>query len=155
MRTSRTFCCGYLHPPGLKMPPHFLQQALPYSVLLQQMEELAHHGFVRCTLPSQIDAHEFTHGQGVAESFFHRRIGQIEPVLEKAVRSMHSRPTGLSPFPVEDRPALSMRTGQTRATTRSIPDRNAARRVVLAYWAKPPEGVICLIVRLRLFDLRF
>ncbi len=89
----------YLQSHGLQMSADFLEQALPHSMLFQQVAELVHRGFVRRTFPSQIDANEFAHGQRVVERFFHRRVGEVEPVLEKVVRSMRSRPTGGRPFP--------------------------------------------------------
>ena len=72
-----------LHPLGLQMPTDFFEQALTQIMLFQQMAELAHGGFVRCTFPSQINADEFAHGDGVVEGFLHRGVGEVEPVLQK------------------------------------------------------------------------
>ena len=72
-----------LHPLGLQMPSDFLEQAFAQFMSLKQVAEFAYGGFVRRSLPSQIDAHKFAHGQGVVEGFFCRRVGEIEPVLEK------------------------------------------------------------------------
>lgn len=72
-----------LHAAGLQVPADFLEQTLAQIMFLQQVAELAHGGFVRCRFASQVNADEFTHGHRVVERFFHRRVGQVEPVLEK------------------------------------------------------------------------
>ena len=82
----------YLQSFGLQMPSNFLEQTFAQLMLFEQMAEFAYGGFIRCTFPTQIDTDELAHGQGVIESFFHRRIGKVEPVLEK-VDTQHTLKT--------------------------------------------------------------
>src|SRR3989338_6080713 len=72
-----------LHSLVLEMSTDFLKQTLAQLMLFQQMAEFAHRGFIRRAYPSQINAHEFAHGQRVIERLFHRGVGKVEPVLDK------------------------------------------------------------------------
>ena len=47
------------------------------------MMEIANSGLIGCRLAPQINAEEAAHGPGVIQGFFHRRIGQVKPVLQK------------------------------------------------------------------------
>ena len=82
-------------------------------------------------LHAQVDADEFAHGQGVVEGFFHRRIGEVEPVLEE-VDAQHAlkanRRASVSRFGVD---RLDQAHSADHGTTRFISARNFARRVVL------------------------
>ena len=86
-----------LQPLGLQMPANFLEQALAQFVALQQVAKLAGGGLVRSAFPSQIDAHKFAHGQGIVESFFNRRVGEVEPVLEEVDTQHALKPDGRTP----------------------------------------------------------
>jgi len=81
------------------MPADFLEQTLAQLVLFQQVAEFAYRGFVRRAFPSQINAHEFAHGQRIVKGFFHRRIGEVEPVLEKVDAQHALKSTGGRPLP--------------------------------------------------------
>jgi hypothetical protein len=120
-----------LQPLGLQMPTDFLEQVLAKFMLFQQMAELAHGGFVRSAFPPRIDTNQFAHGHGVVQSFFHRRVGQVEPVLQK-VDAQHTlkphRRTSVSGFRIkglnqgtQDSPRHdSIHLGQKRCASRHL-----------------------------------
>lgn len=76
---------------------HHLEHALGQTVLLQQMAELAHRGFVRGRLAPQVDAYEPAQRCRVVQRFFHRRVRQRIPLLQEVdaqhALEPHRRPT--------------------------------------------------------------
>ncbi len=71
------------HPLGLQMQVHCPQNLFPQMVLFQQVPKLAHRRLIRRRLGSQINSHELPQGRRVVQSLFHRRVRQIEPLLQK------------------------------------------------------------------------
>lgn len=71
------------HPVRLQMPADLLEQLLAQVMGFQQVTELADGGLVRGAFPTQVDADEVAHRQRVVEGFLDRRVGEVEPVLEK------------------------------------------------------------------------
>ena len=58
------------------------------AVLFQQMAELADRRLVRHRLSPQVNAHELPHHHRVIQGLFHRRVRQVEPLLQK-VNAQH------------------------------------------------------------------
>ena len=71
------------HPFGLQMQVHRPQNLFSQVVLFQQVPELAHRGLVRHRLRSQINPHKLAQRRRVVQRLFHRRVRQIEPLLQK------------------------------------------------------------------------
>jgi len=59
------------------------KQPIAQIVRFKQMTELADRGLIRHGFPTQVDTHEAPHGSRIVQCFFHRRIGQVEPVLQE------------------------------------------------------------------------
>src|ERR1019366_7940266 len=74
-RDSHTF--------SLQMQVHRPQNLFSQIVLFQQVPELTHRSLVRHRLGSQINSHELAQGRRVIQRLFHRRICQVEPLLQK------------------------------------------------------------------------
>src|ERR1700746_363859 len=55
----------------------------PQMVLFQQVPELAHRRLIRHRRAAQITPHKLPQGRRVVQSLFHRRVRQIEPLLQK------------------------------------------------------------------------
>ena len=72
----------------LQVSPDLFEHPLAQIVFLQQVAKLADGGFVGHRLAPQINAREPAHRHRVVQRLFHRRIRQIEPVLQ-AVDSNH------------------------------------------------------------------
>jgi len=70
-------------PVFLKIAVDLYKQLIAQIMRFEQMSELADRGLVRCGFTPMVDADEAPHGARVIQGFFHRRIGQIEPVLQK------------------------------------------------------------------------
>ena len=58
------------------------KELLPQFVRLQQMSKLTDGRLIGDRLTAQINPHKLPHGARVIERFFHRWIGQIEPLLQ-------------------------------------------------------------------------
>ena len=71
------------HALRLQMQVHRPQNLFPQMVLFQQVPELAHRRLIRHRLGSQINSHELPQDRRVVQSLFHRRVRQIEPLLQK------------------------------------------------------------------------
>ncbi len=71
------------HPLFLQVQIHRLQHLSAQLVLFQQVAKLAHRGLVRHRLLPQIDAHKLPQHRRVVQRLFHRRIRQVEPLLQK------------------------------------------------------------------------
>jgi hypothetical protein len=67
---------------------------LPSFMILQQVAEFVQLGFVGGTCPSQSDAFEFNHGQGVEEGIAHSLNAQIKLGVkdEDAQQALKDRP---------------------------------------------------------------
>jgi hypothetical protein len=65
------------------------EDALPKTVLFQEVTELTDRGLVRNPLAAKIDADESPHRVAIVERLFDARIAQIEPVLEE-IHTQHS-----------------------------------------------------------------
>ncbi len=48
----------------------------------QQMSELADRGFIRHRFTAQINPDKLSHGAGIVEGLLHRRVRQVEPLLQ-------------------------------------------------------------------------
>src|SRR6516164_7123517 len=92
------------------MPLHLVEQLPAQIVGLQQMAEAAHRGLVRHWLAAEINADEIAHRQRIVECLFHRRIRQVEPLLQEidAQHPLHpDRRAAVAGFGIErlDQPA--------------------------------------------------
>src|SRR5271163_3662339 len=65
------------------MPLHLVEQLPAQIVGLQQMAEAAHRRLVRHWLAAEINADEIAHRQRIVEDLFHRRVRQVEPLLQE------------------------------------------------------------------------
>jgi len=74
---------GDLQAPALQMNVHRLQNRSAQAVLLQQMTKLADRRLIGNRLVAEIDLREPPHQWRVVKSFFHRRVRQAEPLLQK------------------------------------------------------------------------
>ena len=72
-----------LQPMLLQVAVHLGEDALAQFVPLEQMTELAHRRLVRRRLAAKIDAHEAAHRRRFIQSVLDRRVGQVEPLLQK------------------------------------------------------------------------
>ena len=90
---------GHLQPLGGEMPLHLGEQPPAQIVRLQQVAEAAHRRLVRNRLAAEVDADETPHRQRIVERFFHRRVRQVEPLLQK-VDAQH-------PLDPDRRPAVA------------------------------------------------
>ena len=72
----------------LQVSPDLFEHPLAQLVLLQQVAKLADGGFVGHRLTPQINARKLAHRHRFVQRLFHRRIREIEPVLQ-AVDSNH------------------------------------------------------------------
>lgn len=66
-----------------KILPNQHKKPFAEVVGLQNMAELADRSLVRHRLTAKVDSHKVAHGPRVVKRLLHRRIGEIEPVLEK------------------------------------------------------------------------
>jgi hypothetical protein len=71
------------HSLGLQMQVHRPQDLFPQVVLFQQVPEITHRRLIRYRFRSQINARELPQGRRVVQGLFHRRVRQIEPLLQK------------------------------------------------------------------------
>src|SRR6516165_7165975 len=65
------------------MPLYRVEQLPAQIVGLQQMAEAAYRRFVRHWLAAEINADEIAHHQRIVECLFHRRVRQVEPLLQE------------------------------------------------------------------------
>src|SRR5215472_1893689 len=68
---------------GLQVQIHGSQNLFSQIVLLQQMPELAHRGFVRHRLGPQVNPRKLAQRRRVVQRLFHCRVRQVEPLLQK------------------------------------------------------------------------
>jgi IS5 family transposase len=61
----------------------FVEQHLAQPLLFEQMAELADGRFVRHRFLAQVDPDKGPQSRRVVQRFFHRRVGQVEPMLEE------------------------------------------------------------------------
>ena len=73
----------HFQPIFLKILIDQYKQLIAQVMRFKQMAELTNRGLVRRRLASQVDAHKAAHGPRVIQSFFHGRIGQVEPMLQE------------------------------------------------------------------------
>src|SRR3984893_3402754 len=115
------------------------------------MPKLAHRSFVRRRLLPQIDPHELPHHRRVIQGLFHRRVRQIEPLLQEihTQHTFHSPPVAAR-SQVSDSVALSARTA--RATGQPVPSLPETPLVVSFLctaqnhsWS-PESFVVCLSI---------
>src|SRR6516164_4615138 len=74
---------GHLQSLCHQMPLHFIKQLPAQIMLFQQMAEAAHCRLVRHRLAAEIDADKIAHRHRIVERLFHRRVRQVEPLLQK------------------------------------------------------------------------
>src|SRR5262249_46616866 len=79
---------GHLQALRRQVPLHRVEQPPAQIMLLEQMAEAAHRGFVGDRLAPEIDPDEIAHCPRIVERLFYRRVGQVEPLLQK-VYSQH------------------------------------------------------------------
>src|SRR6516165_11180047 len=65
------------------MPLYRVEQLPAQIVGLQQMAEAAYRRFVRHWLAAEINADEIAHHQRIVECLFHRRVRQVELLLQE------------------------------------------------------------------------
>ena len=65
------------------MPLHFIKQLPAQIMLFQQMTEAAHCRLVRHRLAAEIDADKIANGCQIIDRFLHRRVRQVEPLLQE------------------------------------------------------------------------
>src|SRR5262249_51909929 len=100
-----------------------LVEQLPAQVVgFQQMAEAAHRRLVGHRLAAEIDADKTAHRQRIVERLLHRRVRQLEPLLQEvdAQHPLDTQPAGAPP-PAWDRPARSA--GTAPATDPPAPPR--------------------------------
>src|SRR5262249_61607985 len=71
-----------------RVPTPLAEQPPAQVMLLEQMAEAAHRGFVGYRLAPEIDPDEIAHCPRIVERLFYRRVRQVEPLLQK-VYSQH------------------------------------------------------------------
>src|SRR6516165_5296852 len=69
--------------PGREMSMYLIEKLPTQIVLFEQMAEATHRGLVRHRFATQIDADKTPHRQRIIERLLHRRVRQIEPLLQK------------------------------------------------------------------------
>jgi hypothetical protein len=74
---------AHLHALRVKVASDLLEELLAQTVLLQQVTEPAHRRLIRRGLLRQVHTGKCAHRQRVVQRLFHRRVRQVEPVLEK------------------------------------------------------------------------
>jgi len=62
---------------------HQRKQLIAQIMRLKEMQKRANRGLVRRRFSTEIDTYETPHRPRVIQRFFHRRIQQIKPVLQK------------------------------------------------------------------------
>src|SRR5579859_3395449 len=67
----------------LQVQIHRPQNLFSQIVLFQQVPELAHRGLIRYRLRAQVNPDELAQSRRVIQRLFHRRIRQVEPLLQK------------------------------------------------------------------------
>ena len=65
------------------MPMHLVEQRPAEIVLFEQVAKAAHCSLVGHRLTAKIDADETAHCQRIVKRLFHRRVRQVEPLLQK------------------------------------------------------------------------
>src|ERR1019366_6165457 len=98
-------------------------------MLLQLVAELAHRRLIRHRLPPQIDVYESAQRPRFIQRFFHRRVRQVEPLLQK-VKAQHPLHPHPPPPPQNPPPAAS---SSCTVQTRSAPPVSA-----VSFLASPP-----------------
>src|SRR5437660_6948685 len=68
---------------GGQVPLHFVEQQLAQIVRFEQMTEAAHRRLVGHRLAAEVDVDKMPHGRRIVERLFHRRVRQIEPLLQE------------------------------------------------------------------------
>src|SRR5437763_7870632 len=79
---------GHLQSLRCQVPLHFVEQLLAQIVLLEQVTEAAHRRLVGHRLAAEIDVHKTPHCQRIVKRLFHRRVRQIEPLLQE-IKAQH------------------------------------------------------------------
>src|SRR5215471_2451484 len=80
---------GHLQSLRRQVPLHLIKQLPAEIVLFEQMAEAAHRRLIRHRLAAEVDANKTPHRPRIVKRFFHRRVRQIEPLLQK-VDPQHS-----------------------------------------------------------------
>jgi hypothetical protein len=78
---------------------HLVEQLLAQIVLLEQMTKAAHRRLVGHRLAAEIDADEAAHRRRIVQRLLHRRVRQIEPLLQE-IEAQH-------PLDPDRRPAIA------------------------------------------------
>ena len=68
---------------GGQVPLHLVEQLLPQIVRFEQVTEAAHCRLVRRRLAAEINIHKTPHRRQIVKRLLHRRVRQIEPVLQE------------------------------------------------------------------------
>ena len=66
-----------------QVPLHLVEQLLAQIVRLEQVTEAAHRGFVGRRLAAEIDVDKAPHRRRIVKCLLHRRVRQIEPLLQE------------------------------------------------------------------------
>src|SRR6266436_2092869 len=86
------------------MPLHLVERLPAQIVLLEQMAEAAHRRLIRHRFAAEIDADKIAHCPRIVERLFHRRVRQVEPLLEEidAQHPLHpDRRAAIASFGIE------------------------------------------------------
>ena len=113
---------------GRQVP--LFKQSPAQIVLLKQMAETAHRRLVGYRFAAEIDPDEITHRHRIVERLLHRRVRQVEPVLQEidAQRPLDPR-AAIAWLRIE---RLNQRAQRRPRHNRCISARNTPGRVVLA-----------------------
>jgi len=65
------------------MPLHLVEQLLAQMVRLEQVPKAAHRRLVGHRLAAEIDVDKAPHCRRIVKRLFHRRVRQIEPLLQE------------------------------------------------------------------------
>jgi hypothetical protein len=68
---------------GRQVPLHLLEQLPAQIVRFEQVAKAAYRRLVRHRLAAEIGADETAHRQRIVERLFHRRVRQVEPLLQE------------------------------------------------------------------------
>jgi hypothetical protein len=79
------------------MPPDLFEQPAAEIMLFEQVAEAAHPRLVRRRLAPKVDPDRIPHRRGIVERLFHRRVRQVEPVLQEMDAQHPLDPTGGRP----------------------------------------------------------
>jgi hypothetical protein len=78
---------------------HFVEQLSAQIVLFKQMAEPAHRGLVGHRLAAEVDPDKTPHRLRIVERLLHRRVWQVEPLLQEIDAQHPLAPAGGGQLP--------------------------------------------------------